>query len=86
MPLPALGQTEFVSNIDSAQVPNGSSDSTATGFATLTLNAEQTELAYSVQLFGLDLDPVAENRIDPNDVVCDPHPPSCSGCHWTAYS
>ena len=67
--LPAMGQTEFASSLDSSQVVNNPSDSTATGFATLTLNAEQTELAYSVQLFGLDLEPVAENRTDPNDVV-----------------
>ncbi|MGI9427772.1 MAG: CHRD domain-containing protein [Bythopirellula sp.] len=69
MPLPAMAQTDFVSDLDAAQVVNNPSDSTATGFATLTLNAEQTELAYSVQLFGLDLEPVAENRTDPNDVV-----------------
>jgi len=67
--LPAMGQTEFVSNLDSSQVVNNSSDSTATGFATLTLNAEQTELAYAVQFFGLDLEPIAENRTDPNDVL-----------------
>ena len=64
-----MGQTEFISNLDSSQVVNNPSDSTATGFATLTLNAAQTELAYSVQLFGLDLEPVAENRTDPNDVL-----------------
>jgi hypothetical protein len=69
MSLPAMGQTEFVSDLDSSQVVNNSSDSPATGFATLTLNAEQTELAYSIQLVGLDLEPVAENRTDPNDVV-----------------
>ena len=67
--VPAMGQTQFISNLDSLQVVNNSSDSTATGVATLTLNAEQTELAYSVQFFGLDLEPVAENRTDPNDVL-----------------
>ena len=68
-PLPALGQTHFASFLDASQVVNNPSDSTATGVATLTLNAEQTELAYSVQLAGVDLEPVAENRTDPNDVV-----------------
>ena len=67
--LPAMAQTEFVSHIDASQVVNNPSTSTATGIATLTLNAEQTELAYSVQLFGVDLEPVAENRTDPNDVT-----------------
>jgi len=69
MPLSAMGQTQFDSHLDSSQVVNNPSDSAATGIATLTLNAEQTELAYSVQLFGVDLEPVAENRTDPNDVV-----------------
>lgn len=69
MPVTAMGQTEFVSNLDSSQVVNNPSDSAATGLATLTLNADQTELAYSVQLFGLDLEPVAEARTDPNDVL-----------------
>ncbi len=69
MPLSALGQTSFRSTLDSSQVVNNPSDSTATGVATLTLNAEQTELAYSVQFFGVDLEPVAENRSDPNDIV-----------------
>ncbi len=64
-----MGQTKFVSILDSSQVMNNPSDSSATGFARLTLNAEQSELAYSVRLFGLDLKPDAENRIDPNDVV-----------------
>ena len=69
MPLGALGQTEFSSQLDASQVVNNPSDSTATGFASLTLNAEQTELAYSVQLFDVDLEPAMENRTDPNDVV-----------------
>jgi hypothetical protein len=35
----------------------------------MTLNAEQTELAYSIQFDGVDLEPVAGNRTDDNDVV-----------------
>lgn len=69
MSLPTMGQKEFVSNLDSSQVVNNPSDSTATGIASLSLNTEQAKLAYSVQLFGLDLEPVAENRTDPNDVL-----------------
>lgn len=55
--------------LDASQVVNNPSDSTATGLATLTLSEDQTELAYFVQLFGLDLEPTPANRTDANDVV-----------------
>ncbi len=69
LPIPALGQTHFASNLDSSQVVNNPSDSAAIGTALLSLNANQTELTYSLQLSGLDLDPVAINRTDHNDVI-----------------
>ena len=65
----AVAQTYFESHFDSSQVINNPSDSTATGFATLALNEAQTELSYSVQLNGLDLEPDAASRTDLNDVV-----------------
>lgn len=63
------GQTRFAAMLDASQVVNNPSDSTATGLAQFTLNAEQTELEYSVQFFGLDLKPVVTDRTDENDVL-----------------
>ncbi|MEM8680470.1 MAG: CHRD domain-containing protein [Planctomycetota bacterium] len=69
MPIPVSAQTAFVTSLDASQVVNNPSNSPATGIGTLRLNAEQTELAYSVQLFGVDLEPEPGLRTDPNDVI-----------------
>lgn len=62
-------QTHFAARLDASQVLSNSSDSSATGRAQMTLNAEQTELAYHIQLAGLDLERVVASRTDDNDVV-----------------
>ena len=63
------GQVDFVANLDATQVIANPSSSTATGQATMRLNANHTELAYSLSLEGLDLEPDPSLRVDDNDVV-----------------
>lgn len=62
-------ETQYGANLDSSQVLNNASDSTATGAAQFSLNNAGTHLSYSVNFAGLDLDPIAANRTDPNDII-----------------
>lgn len=66
---PAQAAKMFKADINAAQVVSGGgSSSTATGVATLTLNDTQDRLDYTIQLFGLDLEPDPAQRLDPEDV------------------
>lgn len=58
----------FQADLDGPQVVPPTA-STATGTAVLTLNEAGTELSYTIQLFGLDLEPIPANRVDANDVT-----------------
>lgn len=62
---------QYAANLDRFQVLNNESNSTATGAAQFTLTQTPTgpRLEYALQLDGLDLEPIAANRTDPNDVV-----------------
>ena len=65
------GNTEaqtFVANLDASQVV-GTSTETGTGVATFVLDPTQQNLSYTIQVFGLDFDPVAANRTGFNDVT-----------------
>ena len=66
---PAAAQTHFAARLDASQVVNNPSTSLATGQAQMVLNADQTELRYAIQFDGLDLEPIAANRTDPNDIL-----------------
>lgn len=65
----AGAQTQFAARLDASQVLSNPSSSTATGLARMTLNAEQTELAYFLEFDGLDLKPLAAERTEPDDIV-----------------
>ena len=56
LPLHTMASTLFTASLDGSQEVPGDTGSTATGFATLELNAAQTRLEISLQLTGLDLD------------------------------
>lgn len=61
--------TQFSAQMDASQVVFNPSDTTATGAASFALNDEGTHLTYSVNFDGLDLEPIPENRTDPNDII-----------------
>ncbi len=62
----AVGQTHFTAELH--PVPGVHNHSGAAGQASLTLSADKKELHYSIVLLGLDLEAVAANRVDPEDV------------------
>ena len=62
----ADGQTHFVTELHTAH--GAHNHLMAGGKASLTLSPDQKELSYFIELDGLDLEPVAANRIDPEDV------------------
>jgi hypothetical protein len=62
----AGGQTQFSSALH--VVPGAHNHGLAGGRASLTLSPDQKELRYFIELDGLDLEPVAANRVDPEDV------------------
>jgi len=64
-------QTHFTATLEGSQVLGGTG-STATGIATLTLNAAQDTLTYSITLVGLDLDGL-QTPANPNDNVSNMH-------------
>ncbi|MEM7624598.1 MAG: CHRD domain-containing protein [Planctomycetota bacterium] len=70
-PVVAGAQLHYAAKLDRFQVLNNESFSTATGTAQFTLidTPEGPRLDYALQLDGLNLEPVPENRTDPNDVV-----------------
>ena len=78
---PSSAQTEFVATLEEGQVVGGTG-STATGAATLTLNAAQDALTYSITLIGLDLDGL-QTPADASDDVTAFHfhaaPPGMNG-------
>jgi hypothetical protein len=61
-----FGQTSFVANLHTAH--GAHNHFMAGGQAVLTLNAEQTELSYRIELQGLDLEPRSAERVDAEDV------------------
>ena len=69
--LAAQPPQQFAADLDRFQVLNNESFSTATGSAQFTLRETPSgpQIEYALQLFGLDIEPVAGNRNDPNDVV-----------------
>ena len=56
VPMHTMASTLFTASLDGSQEVPVDTGSTATGFATLELNAAQTRLEISLQLTGLDLD------------------------------
>lgn len=60
-------QTALVANLEIVHSAHGHPP--AGGVARMLLSADQTELAYEFEFFGLDLEPVAANRTDFNDIV-----------------
>lgn len=58
---PTIAATLFEAILNSEQevFPGGQTNSTATGSASLKLNDAGTELAYTIDLFGVDLAPLA---------------------------
>ncbi len=60
------GQTHFLAELHTAHGVHN--HTMAHGRASLTLNAEQTELRYRIELTGLDLEPDPTRRVDPEDV------------------
>lgn len=68
---PSFAQTSFTATLNAAQVVGGTA-SPATGTATLTLNAAQDTLTYSITLTGLDLDGL-QTPADPSDNVTNFH-------------
>ncbi len=71
--LPAQAATLFqaILNSDQEVLPGGATNSPATGFATMDLNSDQTELAYSITVFDIDFSDLAavESPTDPLDVA-----------------
>jgi len=65
---PAAGETCFHAHLDNDHTP-GSPHHDATGEAFLVLNSGRTELRYWLDIEGLDLDPIATNRIAPDDIT-----------------
>ncbi len=63
----AVGQTPFTSTLE--KVHTAPHHELGSGTASLTLSPDQTKLYYSIQLSDLDLEPVAANRTDVNDVT-----------------
>lgn len=59
----------YYARLDASQVRNNESDSTATGFARFELDASGSQLSYQLDLDGVDLEPIAANRTDPDDVL-----------------
>ena len=64
----ASASLKFYANLNGNQVVPATASS-ATGFATFSLNAAQTELTYSLNLFGVNLEANPANRINGNDVT-----------------
>jgi hypothetical protein len=80
--VPGSARAGFEAALDGAQADAGmGTGSTATGGATLTLNAAGTALAYTITLVGLDLD--GTQTVDPADDVTALHfhnaPPGANG-------
>lgn len=73
MTLPAEGATLFEAILSSDQevAPGGATNSPATGFATLELDPDQTELAYSITVFDVDFSDLVDvdSPTDPLDVA-----------------
>lgn len=65
----ADADTTYAAHLDASQVVFNPSYTTATGDASFSLNDAGTHLHYAIQLHGLDLEPIAANRTDPNDVI-----------------
>jgi hypothetical protein len=63
----ASGQTSFISHMH--VVPTAMHPINASAVAHLTLDVNPYRLHYSIALEGLDLEPVAANRVDQNDVI-----------------
>lgn len=63
----SVGQTPFTSVLE--KVHTAPHHELGSGQASLTLSPDQTTLFYSIQLGDLDLEPVAANRTDVNDVT-----------------
>ena len=59
----------YHARLDATQVRNNESDSTATGVARFQLDATGSRLSYQLDLDGVDLEPIAANRTDPDDVL-----------------
>lgn len=66
---PAEGVTRYRAILDSAQVLNNVSDSSATGVAQFELDRLDSRLSYTLALEGLDLEHNPASRTDPNDVL-----------------
>jgi hypothetical protein len=64
--LAAADQTHFVAELHTAH--GAHNHSMAQGRASLTLSADQSRLAYSIALSGLDLESDPARRVDPEDV------------------
>jgi hypothetical protein len=62
----ADGNTNFVTELHTAH--GAHNHLTAGGRAWLTLSEDQTQLSYSIELAGLDLEPDPARRVDPEDV------------------
>jgi hypothetical protein len=63
----ASGQTSFISHMHI--VPTAQHPISASALAHMTLDVDPYRLHYSIALEGLDLEPVAANRLDLNDVI-----------------
>ena len=78
---PLFAQTNFTATLDEAQEVGGTG-SAATGLATLTLNAVEDTLTYSITLVGLDMDGL-QTPLDTTDDVVAMHfhnaPPGANG-------
>jgi hypothetical protein len=62
----AQGQTHFTAELHPVPGAHGHGD--AGGRASLTLSPDHKQLQYSISLSGLDLEPIASQRFDANDV------------------
>ena len=66
---PAVADQIYTAALDAAQVVNNPSNTSATGTAQFSLNSKRTHLTYAIQLHGLNLDPIPELRVRPDDVL-----------------
>lgn len=64
---PVRGQTYFRASLAASHMPG--SHNTATAEAFLTLSSDRTKLSYTINLYGLDLEPNSANRTHDEDVV-----------------
>lgn len=64
----ALSNT-FEAQLDASQVVSHATTTTGTGFATFALSSDQSQLAYTLSLNGLNFEQTAANRTNASDVT-----------------